>query len=95
MNKLIKFLIVGVFSLTINAEGGLSVITINTDDAEGYVAWLRENTPVFTNSWGDNVASSGICSPISGAEQEGNHYVWNLGSTLAATMSAIPGNDAD
>jgi hypothetical protein len=95
MNKLIKFLIVGAFSLTINAEGGLSVITINTDDAEGYVAWLKENTPVFTNSWGDNVASSGICSPVSGAEQEGNHYVWNLGPTLAATMSAIPGNDAD
>ena len=95
MNKLFKILLISIFTLTINAEGGLSVITINTDDADEYVTWLKDNTPLFANAWGDNVASSGICSPISGGEQEGNHYVWNLGPTLAATMSSIPGNDAD
>ena len=89
MKKLFKTLLISLFTLTMNAEGGLSVITINTDDAAGYVSWLKENSPISANSWGDNVASSGICSPISGGEQEGNHYVWNLGPTLAATMSAV------
>ena len=94
MKKLFKTLLIGLFTMAINAEGGLSVITINTDDAAGYVSWLKENSPLFANAWGDNVASSGICSPISGGEQEGNHYVWNLGPSLAATMSAVPGNDS-
>ena len=40
MKKLFKTLLISLFTLTMNAEGGLSVITINTDDAAGYVSWL-------------------------------------------------------
>ena len=76
------------------AEGGLSVITINTDNPSDYVDWLKKSTPIFADSWGDNVASSGICTPISGGEREGNHYVWSLSPSLAATMASVPGSDA-
>jgi len=75
------------------AQGGLSVITINTDNPADYVGWLKKSTPVFAEAWGDNVASSGICTPISGGEREGNHYVWSLSPSLAATMASVPGSD--
>lgn len=95
MKKYITLLVTTMFSLFSSAEGGLSVITINTDDAGEYVEWLKESTPVFSNAWGENVASSGICSPLSGGEKEGNHYVWNIGPSLVSTMTAIPGDDDD
>ena len=75
-------------------QGGLSVITINTDNPADYVSWLKKSTPIFAEAWGDNVASSGICTPISGGEREGNHYVWSLSPSLAATMASVPGSDA-
>ena len=34
-------------SLNIHSLQGLNVLTITTDDPQGYVEWLTENQPVF------------------------------------------------
>ena len=39
----------GVFALQ-----GLNVITITTDDPEGYLKWLTESHPVFQEAQGDD-----------------------------------------
>ena len=76
------------FAPTAMAQPGLSVFTINTDDATGYLKWLTESTPTFVDAWGDSVVSSGICSPISGGEDDGDHYVWNISPSMTATLAA-------
>ncbi len=76
------------FATTAMAQPGLSVFTINTDDATGYLKWLTESTPTFVDAWGDSVVSSGICSPISGSEDDGDHYVWNISPSMTATLAA-------
>ena len=52
-------------SSSIYAIQGLNVITITTDDPQGYVEWLSESQPVFQEAQGDNIAAQGICSPTS------------------------------
>ena len=91
-NKFTTVFLISFLTSFASAEGGLSVITINTDNPSDYVDWLKKSTPIFADTWGDNVASSGICTPISGGEREGNHYVWSLSPSLAATMAS--GSDA-
>lgn len=93
-NKFTTVFLISFLTSFASAEGGLSVITINTDNPSEYVDWLKKSTPIFADTWGDNVASSGICTPISGGEREGNHYVWSLSPSLAATMASVPGSDA-
>ena len=91
MNKIksnLLTLFVCLFATTAIAQPGLSVFTINTDDAAGYLKWLTESTPTFVDAWGDSVVSSGICSPISGGENDGDHYVWNISPSMTATLAA-------
>ena len=91
MNKIksnLLTLFVCLFATTAIAQPGLSVFTINTDDAAGYLKWLTESTPTFVDAWGDSVVSSGICSPISGGEDDGDHYVWNISPSMTATLAA-------
>ena len=61
--KKICFTSLLVTSTSIFSMQGLSVITITTDDPEGYVEWLTKNSSVFQEAAGDAVSSSGICSP--------------------------------
>ena len=89
MNKIKSNLLIiftCLFATTAIAQPGLSVFTINTDDAAGYLKWLTESTPTFVDAWGDSVVSSGICSPISGGEDDGDHYVWNISPSMTATL---------
>ena len=91
MNKIKSNLLIiftCLFATTAIAQPGLSVFTINTDDAAGYLKWLTESTPTFVDAWGDSVVSSGICSPISGGEDDGDHYVWNISPSMTATLEA-------
>ena len=72
----------GVFALQ-----GLNVITITTDDPEGYLKWLTESQPVFQEAQGDDVLASGICSPVAGGANVNEHYVWNFAPSVSAMMS--------
>jgi hypothetical protein len=64
------------------------VTTINTKDAVTYTKWLTESTPKFMEVYGETVASTGICSPISGAEQEGDHYAWAIAPSMSALLQS-------
>ena len=71
MTNLIKKILITAslfLSGSIFSMQGLSVITITTDDPEGYVEWLTTNSSVFQEAAGDDVSSSGICSPIAGGD---------------------------
>ena len=64
MRKIIKNLsLLGIFFISLNVHSlqGLNVITITTDDPQGYVEWLTESQPVFQAAHGDNAAAQGIC----------------------------------
>ena len=76
------------FSAQLIAGPGLAVTTINTKDAATYTKWLTESTPKFMEVYGETVASTGICSPISGAEQEGDHYVWAISPSMSALLQS-------
>ena len=65
----------------------MNVITITTDDPQGYVEWLTESQPVFQAAQGDNATAQGICSPVAGGEFTNEHYVWTIAPSISAMMS--------
>ena len=90
MRKIIKNLsLLGIFFISLNVQSlqGLNVITITTDDPQGYVEWLTESQPVFQAAQGDNAAAQGICSPVAGGEFTNEHYVWTISPSISAMMS--------
>ena len=92
MTQLIKAIFIATFSFffSLNAFAlqGLNVITITTDDPQGYTKWLTESQPVFQAAQGDNALAQGICSPSAGGVNVNEHYVW----TVAPSVSAMMGN---
>ena len=74
-------------SMNIHSLQGLNVLTITTDDPQGYVEWLTENQPVFQAVQGDNAAAQGICSPSAGGVYTNEHYVWTISPSISAMMS--------
>ena len=80
----ISFLVAS--SVTFAAQG-LNVITITTDDPQGYVEWLTESQPVFQAAQGDSALAQGICSPTAGGINVNEHYVWTIAPSVAAMMS--------
>ena len=90
MREIIKNLsLLGIFFISLNVHSlqGLNVITITTDDPQGYVEWLTESQPVFQAAQGDNAAAQGICSPVAGGEFTNEHYVWTIAPSISAMMS--------
>ena len=90
MRKIIKNLsLLCIFFISLNVQSlqGLNVITITTDDPQGYVEWLTESQPVFQAAQGDNAAAQGICSPVAGGEFTNEHYVWTISPSISAMMS--------
>ena len=75
-----------VTSFSIYSMQGLNVVTITTDDPEGYVEWLRDSQPVFQKAQGDSILASGICSPTAGGVDMNEHYVWNFSPSQEAMM---------
>lgn len=70
-------------SFGVLATPGLGVITITTDDPVKYMKWITNAVPVFKEAWGDNVAAFGICSPSSGAQMMGEHFIWSVSPSLS------------
>ena len=85
--KLISSFLIFTFSTITFALQGLNVITITTDDPQGYVEWLTESQPVFQAAQGDSAAAQGICSPTAGGEFTNEHYVWTISPSISAMMS--------
>ena len=86
LTKTIAFFIGLFLSSSIFALQGLNVITITTDDPQGYVKWLTDAQPVFQKAQGDNVMAQGICSPSAGGSQTNEHYVWSFAPSQAAML---------
>ncbi len=82
--SIITFLLI---STSAYALQGLNVITITTDDPQGYVEWLTESQPVFQKAQGDSAAAQGICSPSAGGVYTNEHYVWTIAPSISAMMS--------
>ena len=70
-------------SFGVLATPGLGVITITTDDPVKYMKWIINAVPVFKEAWGDNVGAFGICSPSSGAQMMGEHFIWSVSPSLS------------
>ena len=87
ITKKIAFLSLLLSSAGIFAAQGLNVITITTDDPQGYVEWLTESQPVFQAAQGDSALAQGICSPTAGGINVNEHYVWTISPSVAAMMS--------
>ena len=64
------------FSLHVNAEPVMNLITINTADGAGYAEWAKGSAKVISESNG--AMAMGLCSPVAGAEQQGDHYLWSF-----------------
>ena len=86
ITKKIAFLALLLSSTGIFAAQGLNVITITTDDPQGYLQWLTESQPVFQAAQGDDVLAQGICSPLAGGDAVNEHYVWTFAPSQAAMM---------
>ena len=68
--------LVSVFCLTARAEPVMTLITVNTADPAGYAAWARSNAEDISKANG--AVAMGLCSPTTGAEQMGDHYLWSF-----------------
>lgn len=73
------------FSHLIKAEPVMNLITINTADGAGYAAWAKGSAEVISKSNG--AMAMGLCSPVAGAEQQGDHYLWSFFDSQTAAWS--------
>ena len=87
ITKKIAFLAMLLSSTSIFSAQGLNVITITTDDPQGYLKWLTESQPVFQAAQGDSALAQGICSPTAGGVDVNEHYVWTIAPSVSAMMS--------
>ena len=93
MNK-IRSTFVGVLvALMANAsfaEGVMNLITLNTNDPAGYAAWAKKSAAKLVEA-NDSMAM-GLCSPTSGAQVIGDHYLWTFFESQEKAWSSDPNN---
>ena len=68
----------------------MTLITVNTPDPAGYAAWARSNAEDISKANG--AVAMGLCSPTTGAEQMGDHYLWSFFPSQQAVWSSDPMN---
>ena len=59
-----------------SAEPVMNLITINTADGAGYAKWAENSAATIGEANG--AMAMGLCSPTSGAEVMGDHYLWSF-----------------
>ena len=74
----------------VQAEPVMSLITVNTSDPAGYAGWAKSNAEAISKANG--AMAMGLCSPTSGAEQMGDHYLWSFFDSQESTWSSDPIN---
>ena len=77
-------------SAFVQAEPVMSLITVNTSDPAGYAGWAKSNAEAISKANG--AMAMGLCSPTSGAEQMGDHYLWSFFDSQESTWSSDPMN---
>ena len=63
-------------SATSLAEPVMNLVTVNTQDGAGYAAWAKGSAEAISKS--NNAMSMGLCSPMTGAEQMGDHFLFTF-----------------
>ena len=92
MKTLIKILgaIALCTSAFVQAEPVMTLITVNTADPAGYAGWAKSNAEKLSKANG--AMAMGLCSPTSGAQKMGDHYLWSFFGSQEAAWSADPMN---
>jgi len=75
---------------TATAEPVMNLITINTPDGAGYAEWAKNSAPVLGKANG--AMAMGLCSPTSGAEVMGDHYLWSFFDSQKTAWQTDPMN---
>ncbi|MFT5048103.1 MAG: hypothetical protein ACI8UP_005104 [Porticoccaceae bacterium] len=74
------------FTATTQAEPVMNLITVNTQDAAGYVSWAKSSTPIIAKANG--AMAMGLCSPVAGAEAMGDHFLWSFWDSQKSAWAA-------
>ena len=72
------------------AEGVMNLITLNTNDPAGYAAWAKESAPKIVEA--NDAMAMGLCSPTSGAQVMGDHYLWSFFESQEKAWASDPMN---
>jgi len=75
---------------SVQAEPVMNLITINTNDPAGYAAWAKSSAPTLIEA--NNAMAMGLCSPTSGAQEMGDHYLWTFFDSQVTVWSNDPMN---
>ena len=75
-----------------NAEPVMNLITVNTNNAAGYVAWAKSSAPALVKA--NNAMAMGLCAPTSGAEMMGDLYLWSFFDSQETVYKTDPMNPA-
>ncbi len=75
---------------SVQAEPVMNLITINTNDPAGYAAWAKSSAPKLIKA--NDAVAMGLCSPTSGAQEMGDHYLWTFFDSQVKVWSNDPMN---
>ena len=72
------------------AEPVMTLITVNTAEPAAYSAWAKKNAAAISKANG--AMAMGLCSPTSGAQKMGDHYLWSFFDSQTSVWSSDPMN---
>jgi hypothetical protein len=88
-SKSLSAIVLTILSMTLplfaKSEPVMNLITINTSDGAGYAAWAKNSARAIATS--NKASAMGLCSPMAGAEQMGDHYLWTFFDSQATAWS--------
>ena len=73
-------------SVQAQAEPVMTLLTINTNNQEGYIDWARESAAALAAANG--ATAIGACTPRAGAEYQGDLYFWTFHESQAAAWKS-------
>ncbi len=74
------------FSTQTLATPAMSVVTVNTEDPVGYMAWAQKNGAAIGNAI--EATAGGVCLSIAGFYEPGEVYYWHTFKDHASAMGA-------
>ena len=72
------------------AEPVMTFITVNTAEPAAYSAWAKKNAAAISKANG--AMAMGLCSPTSGAQKMGDHYLLSFFDSQTSVWSSDPMN---
>lgn len=72
------------------AEPVMTLITVNTAEPAAYSAWAKKHAAAISKANG--AMAMGLCSPTSGAQKMGDHYLWSFFDSQKSVWSSDPMN---